>query len=256
MVQEEKPLRLQHRMAQLGVASRRESERLIVAGRVSVNGKVVTELGTKVTSRDAVAVDGKTVNDAGAACTLILNKPPGVICAKTDPQGRQTVYELLPDGIPHVGHVGRLDYNTEGVLLFTNVPGLADGLLRPNANVPRTYEVKIRGILSNESRRRLEVGIALDGRPTRPVVVERMGGHDSKHDWLRLVLFEGKNRHIHRIMEAVGHSVTRLRRVSFAGIDLDDMPLGASRLLDDGEIALLEGFATGKAHARKKGGAG
>lgn len=251
MADDEKPLRLQHRMAQLGVASRRESERLIVAGRVAVNGVVVTELGTKVTATDRVAVDGKAVDDTGVACTVVLNKPPGVICAKTDPEGRQTVYDLLPRGIPHVGHVGRLDYNTEGVLLFTNIPGLADGLLRPNANVPRTYEVKIRGVLSNESRRRLEVGIALDGRPTRPVVVERMGGHDSKHDWLQLVLFEGKNRHIHRIMEAVGHSVTRLRRVSFAGVDLDDLPLGASRLLDDGEVALLRGFATGTAHAEK-----
>jgi len=235
-------MRLQRRMAQLGIASRRESERLIAAGRVQVNGVVVTEPGTQVGAEDVVAVDDRVAEDAGPM-TVILHKPRGTICARVDPEGRPTVYELLPPGLPYLGHVGRLDFQTEGVLFFTNERGLADGLLQPGASVPRTYEVKIRGRLSDASRRRIEAGLPLDGRPTRPAVVERIGDRDSKHDWLRVVLFEGRNRHIHRIFEAVGHSVTKLHRVSFAGIGLEGLRPGDSRPLTRAEIECLRAFS-------------
>ncbi|PIE20949.1 MAG: pseudouridine synthase, partial [Proteobacteria bacterium] len=122
----------------------------------------------------------------------------------------------------------------------------ADALLRPDNEVPRTYEAKIRGQLSPSARRRIVEGVPLDGRRCRPVVVERMRGHRSKHDWLRLTLFEGRNRHIHRIFEAVGRSVTRLRRVSFAGVSVEGLPIGRWRPVTVKELQVLEGFAKGR----------
>ncbi len=214
---------------------------MIVANRVAVNGRIVNELGTRVSLADRIAVDGREVETV-TPTSIVLHKPRGVICARTDPQERRTIYDLLPKDMPHLGHVGRLDFNTEGVLLMTNEAGLAEGLLRPDHQVPRTYEVKIRGLLSQDHKRRIEAGIPLDGRPTRSVEVERLRGHKSKHDWIRLTLFEGKNRHIHRIFESLGHTVTRLRRVSFGGVDIGDLPEGRWRPLRSVELTLLRGF--------------
>ncbi len=237
---EEGPMRLQRRLAQLGVASRRASERLITAGRVRVNGRVVTELGTRVTPRDAIAVDGRPV-EALDPIVGVLHKPPGVLCAASDDRGRDTIYDLLPPDLPFLAHVGRLDYQTAGVLLLTNDGALARRLLHPDTRVPRVYEVKIRGHLGPAALARLEAGIELDGRPTLPVVVERVRSR-SRHDWLRLTLFEGRNRHVRRILEAVGTSVTRLIRTSFGNITLEGLPPGGFRLLDAGEESTLRGF--------------
>jgi len=233
-------MRLQRRLAQLGVASRRASERLITAGRVRVNGRVVTELGTRVTPRDAIAVDGRPV-EALDPIVGVLHKPPGVLCAASDDRGRDTIYDLLPPDLPFLAHVGRLDYQTAGVLLLTNDGALARRLLHPDTRVPRVYEVKIRGHLGPAALARLEAGIELDGRPTLPVVVERVRSR-SRHDWLRLTLFEGRNRHVRRILEAVGTSVTRLIRTSFGNITLEGLPPGGFRLLDAGEESTLRGF--------------
>lgn len=236
--QDHAPIRLQKRLAELGVASRRESERLISAGRVRVNGRVVTELGTRVAAGDRVAVDGRDLASA-APMTIVLNKPRGVICARTDPEDRPTIYGLLPPGLPHLGHVGRLDFNTEGVLLLTNEPGLADALLLPAHAVPRTYEAKLRGHIDDEALGRIADGLPLDGHPTRRVVVERLGNRPSHYDWISLTLTEGKNRHVHRVFEAVGQQVARLRRTAFAGITLRGLELGQSRPLTAQELERL-----------------
>jgi 23S rRNA pseudouridine2605 synthase len=235
------PIRLNKRLAQLGAASRRGADRLITEGRVKVNGRLVTELGTAVAPGARITIDGHELSVRAAELTGALYKPPGYLCTRDDPQGRKTIYELLPADLPFMAHVGRLDFNTEGLLLLTTDGELAQQLLLPANAVPRTYEVKIRGRLSPEAVRKIEAGIALDGRPTRPVEVERTPTQ-SKHDWLRLTLFEGRNRHVHRLIESVGSTVTRLRRVSFGGVELGDLPMGGFRLLDDSEIHLLRGF--------------
>ena len=225
-------------MAQLGVASRRESERMIELGRVAVNGVVVTTPGTKVRPTDRVAVDGRTVEAPGGSPVYVLFKPEGYVTAARDPEGRRTIYELLPPSLPFLAHVGRLDYTSEGVLLLTTDGDLAQALLRPDSGIPRTYEVKIRGRLTGEEIDRLTQGIPLDGRPTRPVVIERMPSR-SQHDWVRVTLFEGRNRHVRRIFEAVGHTVRRLVRVSFAGVTLEGLRPGDHRPLDPDEIGRL-----------------
>lgn len=235
-------IRLQKRMAQLGFGSRRACERLIEDGRVTVDGKQVTELGTRVLPRAKVALDGKVAVDVGTRC-IVLHKPPGYLSARDDPQGRRTVYDLLPKDDMFLAHVGRLDYQTEGVLLFTNDGDLARLLLLPDARVPRVYEVKVRGQLDTQAIAALEAGLPLDGRETLPVVVERIPTH-SRHDWLRLTLFEGRNRHVRRILEAVGHPVNRLRRVEFGPVTLDGLAQGQSRPLDPDEIASLRAMAS------------
>ncbi len=235
-------IRLQKRMAQLGFGSRRACERLIEDGRVTVDGKQVTELGTRVSLDAKVALDGKVAVDVGTRC-IVLHKPPGYLSARDDPQGRRTVYDLLPKDDMFLAHVGRLDYQTEGVLLFTNDGDLARLLLLPDARVPRVYEVKVRGQLDVQAIAALEAGLPLDGRETLPVVVERIPTN-SRHDWLRLTLFEGRNRHVRRILEAVGHPVNRLRRVEFGPVNLDGLAQGQSRPLDPDEIASLRAMAS------------
>lgn len=236
-------VRLQKRMAQLGIASRRESERLISAGRVSVNGQLVTELGTRVAPEDAIAVDGRIVEGPAGTIVIALHKPIGVICSARDPEGRTTVYDLLPGDMPHLAYVGRLDFNTSGLLLLTNDGELARTLCLPDSHVPRVYEAKVRGQLTKAAIRSIEGGIPLDGRPTRPVEVERIPSQ-SKHDWLRLTLFEGKNRQVRRILEAVGHPVTRLRRVAFGELGLEGLREGAWRELSGKEVASLRAFSS------------
>lgn len=248
----ERGIRLQKRLAHLGVASRRQSEALITAGRVAINGQVVTELGTRALPTDAITVDGNPVispaealgTAPGAPIVLALHKPMGIICARHDPQGRPTIYNLLPDDLPFFAHVGRLDFQTEGLLLLTNEGDLARALLRPDNAVPRVYDVKVRGRLSRQAIRRLDEGIPLDGRPTRPVAIERLPSK-SKHDWIELTLFEGKHHHVRRILEAVGHPVTKLRRVAFGGIMLDGLRPGAWRVLDACEVTRLRDLASG-----------
>ncbi|MGB0589109.1 MAG: pseudouridine synthase [Myxococcota bacterium] len=234
-------IRLQKRMAQLGIASRRQSEQIIVAGRVAVNGRVVTELGTRVQASDRIAVDGKTIEPLDRALVLLMNKPPGLICTRSEDPDARTIYDLLPDDIPFVSYVGRLDVATEGALILTTDGELARGLTHPDQAVPRVYQVKVRGRVTKHTLQTLCEGVPLDDRPTRPVEAERMS-HGERHDRLQLTLFEGRNRHVRRIMEAVGHPVMKLRRLSFGGISVDGLPLGRWRYLEPSEVNLLRAF--------------
>jgi 23S rRNA pseudouridine2605 synthase len=241
MATSQKGIRLQKRLAELGVASRRESERMIAAGRVRVNGHCITVMGTKVQPNDVIEIDGNKISGLRTTMVVALHKPPGTICAVTDPQGRPTIYKCIPKEYPFLSHVGRLDFNTEGLILLTNERDLAEALLDPGNAVPRIYEVKVRGKLSRDQIRTIERGISLDGRASRPVDVEKITTK-SKHDWLSITLFEGKNRHIHRLMEAVGTSVSRLRRVSFGPVTLQGMGPEEHRLLENHEVQALRRF--------------
>ena len=228
-------------MAHLGVASRRQCEAFIVAGRVKVNGRVVTELGTRVTDRDRIALDNNMLSNETESVVILINKPRGLICTRSDDPTAETIYDLLPDSLPFLSYVGRLDVATEGALLMTNDGDLSRALSHPDQAVPRVYQVKVSGRVNKDALQRIREGIPLDNRPTRPVEVERLSRNE-RHDRLLLTLVEGRNRHVRRIMEAVGHPVMRLRRRSFAGIDVDGLPLGRWRYLEADEDKLVRGF--------------
>ncbi len=232
--------RLQKVIARAGVASRRRAEELIRAGRVRVNGRVVDELGTKVDPyADRVEVDGRRLV-AEKPAYYVAHKPRKMVSTLDDPQGRSTVAELCAR-VPEAVHpVGRLDYHTSGVLLLTNDGALTEALLRPRSRVPKTYIAKVQGNVDAQALDRLRNGVVLDdGYRTQPaeVVVDRLEGAQS---WLRITLREGKNRQIHRMLEATGHRVMRLARLSFAGISTEGLRPGQVRPLRKKEVERLE----------------
>lgn len=232
-------VRLQRFLAQAGVASRRKAERLILDGVVTVNGKVVTKLGTKVDpDKDAVAVSGQGVrpNDH---FYCVLNKPKGCVTSVGDPHGRRTVMEYIMRVPVPVVPVGRLDFYSEGVLLLTNDGELAAALLAPETHVEKTYHVKLRGKIGEAAIRKLRKGVRLPGGgSSRPAQIDRLR-HKSKHDWLIITLTEGKSRQIHRMAEAVGLEVSKIQRVAFAGIGFHGLRVGDARELTQAEVNQL-----------------
>ncbi|MBI4509117.1 MAG: rRNA pseudouridine synthase [Deltaproteobacteria bacterium] len=236
-------VRLQKFLSEAGVAARRKAEVLITEGRVTVNNRVTKTLGTKVDpARDAVRVDGRVVVPHEKVY-LVLNKPKGYITSVDDPQGRKTVMELLRGVAVKVAPVGRLDYYTEGVLLFTNDGDLAAGLLAPRSNVEKIYHAKFRGQVSQTDVEKLRRGVRLDnGRKTRPAKVDIIKRTD-KHTWLVITLTEGQSRQIHRMAEALGHVILKLARVSFAGLPYFGLRVGEYRHLTSSEVAHLRSLA-------------
>jgi pseudouridine synthase len=254
-------VRLQKYISQSGVASRRSAEKLITAGRVRVNGKVVTELGTKVSPGDKVDVEGHRVAPQQLVY-VVLNKPKGCVSTLSDPEGRPTVMELLPRNLPaHVKPVGRLDFYTEGVLLFTNDGELQAALIAPRAEIEKTYHVKIHGKVTKEQIERLRAGVRLgspvirkpgqdakpvprkdDGRKTMPAKVDTLK-FTGTHTWLVISIEEGRNRQIHRMADAVGLQVLKIQRVAFAGITYYGLKIGESRQLEQDEVHALRKLA-------------
>ena len=236
-------MRLQRYLAQSGVAARRKAEELIVAGRVTVNGVVVSELGSQVDpAHDQVMVDGQAVHP-NELFYVLLNKPKGSITAVSDPEGRSTVMEWMPNLPVPIVPVGRLDYYSEGVLLLTNDGELSSALQSPKNHVEKTYHVKIRGTMKPAHLEAMRRGVRLDPREgkfervvtTRPAKVDRLRA-ESKHDWLVITLTEGKSRQIHRMVEALGYQVVKLQRVAFAGLDFHGLRVGDARELTQLEV--------------------
>ncbi|NIQ02426.1 MAG: pseudouridine synthase [Nitrospinaceae bacterium] len=235
-------VRLQKIIADAGLASRREAERWMAEGKVKVNAVVVTEPGAKADPEvDDIRVRGKKLPpQTQENVYLILNKPPGYLTTTAeDAQGRKTVMDFVRKVPARVFPVGRLDFNTQGLLLFTNDGDLARKLMDPRFRVERTYQVKVRGVPDEKKLRRLRKGVPLDGRATAPVQVEtrRITG---KNCVLTMKLVEGKYRHIKRVCEIVGHPVVKLKRTHFAGLSLQDLPLGAFRFLTGREVRSLK----------------
>jgi len=232
--------RLQKVIAAAGIASRRKAEKLITAGRVRVNGKVVTELGTKVDARkDRVEVDGRRVV-AETIMYFVLHKPREMVSTLDDPEGRATLAEILKRAPVQVHPVGRLDYHTSGVMLATNDGDMTDALLRPVGGVPKVYLAKMQGRVDVEALDKLRNGVVLDdGRTTRPaeVFVERS---EHSNTWVNITLKEGMNRQVHRMGDAIGHRVMRLVRLSFAGITADGLRPGEMRELQGKELERLK----------------
>tara|TARA_R110002096_G_scaffold44526_6_gene120138 strand:- start:34302 stop:35639 length:1338 start_codon:yes stop_codon:yes gene_type:complete len=232
-------VRLQRYLAQSGVASRRKSEALIEEGHVKVNGKKVTVLGTKIDpDKDRVVVNGQPIHPEDLFYA-VFNKPKGCITAVSDPEGRRTVMEFMP-GLPaSVVPVGRLDFYSEGVLLMTNDGELAAALTSSQRKVEKIYHIKIKGSIDDRELQKLRTGVKIDYRTTtKPAEVNRLKGK-SRHDWLEVVLSEGKNRQLHRMLEAVGHEITKLQRVQFAGVTFHGLRVGDARELTQAEMKEL-----------------
>ena len=247
--------RLHKVMAQAGVASRRHSEELIQAGRVTVNGQKVTELGMKVVpGRDLVEVDGRPLGKPESLVHIMLNKPKGYVTTLYDPQGRPKVTDLLGEDIAQrVYPVGRLDYETEGLLLMTNDGELANALMHPARMVKKTYIAKVRGVLSAAKIKALEEGIELDDGMTAPAEVKVIEVKAPNGCTLSMRIHEGRNRQVRRMLEAVGHEVIHLKRTTMGPLHLKELELGQWRYLTALELNELR-KATGLKAAKLEGG--
>jgi 23S rRNA pseudouridine2605 synthase len=237
--------RLQKVISQAGIASRREAETIITAGRVSVNGKVITELGVKVDPvKDKVRVDGKLIR-VDKLVYLLLFKPKGVVSTMSDPEGRETVAQLVADAPQRVYPVGRLDYNTEGVLLMTNDGELTHALLHPSRHVDKTYIARIQGIPTEEKLDKLRTGVKLDDGITAPAKVYLLEVDREKGDArIEITIHEGRNHQVRRMCDAIGYSVKQLKRVSFAFLTLEGLKRGQFRPLTEDEVRRLKLLAS------------
>lgn len=244
--------RLQKILSQAGVASRRAAERLIAEGRVSINGKAIREMGTKADpALDDIRVDGRRIGAPERLRYILLNKPAACVTTRSDPQGRRTVIELLGGVREYVYPVGRLDYDTEGLLLLTNDGDLAARLTHPRHGVARTYEARVAGTPGAEALDLLRNGVPLDGRRTLPAeVVPLSKGRDSV---LRLTIREGRNRQVRRMLEAVGHPVRALRRTRIGPLSDRRLGPGDWRDLTTQEIRALRAHASGHANKSQPG---
>ncbi len=239
--------RLQKYLSRAGVASRRHAEVLITEGRVFVNGKKVTVLGSKVDPEiDRVTVDGKPVSVADERTYLLLYKPPNVVTTLQDPQGRPTVADYFTPGESRVFPIGRLDYDAEGALLLTDDGDLANKLMHPKFGVERTYLVKVKGIPSESALEKLRGGVRLEDGMATPKSVDRYETAE-KNTWLKLVVTEGRPHLIKRLCAAIGHPVLRLFRPSHAGINLAGLRPGQIRRLQADEVRTLMSVAGGEA---------
>lgn len=240
-------IRLQKLLSMAGVASRRAAEALIVGGRVLVNGAIVTTLGAKADpERDDVRVDGRRVRPETAHRYLALNKPKGYVTTRRDPEGRRTVMDLLSGVRGHVYPVGRLDYDSEGLLLLTSDGDLAAALMHPSHEVDRVYEAIVRGAPDDQALQKLRSGVHLDGRRTAPAEVRRgrtEGRGERQSTLLTITLHEGRNRQVRRMCAAVGHPVRRLTRIRMGPIQLGRLRPGEWRPLTEREIAGLKAQA-------------
>ena len=231
-------MRIQKFLSRAGVASRRKAEAMVLDGQVRVNGAVVTELGTKVDpSRDRVEVDGTSVR-LPDALWIRVHKPAGVLCTAVDTHERRTIYDLLPAEPASLRYVGRLDLDTEGLLLLTNDGDVANRLQHPRYGVEREYEVCVQGVPSKEDVARLRAGVVLDDGLARPVRLE-VAAPVGECGKLTLVMAEGRKREVRRLMYEVGYPVVRLRRVRFGSVQLGDLPLGEWEALNSKDVAAL-----------------
>ena len=234
-------------LARAGVASRRASEGLVAEGRVSVNGEVVLEPGTKIVAgTDEVRMDGAVVEPPAELVYLMLNKPMGVMTTLDDPQGRPTVADYIPEGMPRVFPVGRLDYTTTGLLLLTNDGELAHLMMHPRHHVPKLYYAVVDGIPDPGDLTHLRKGVLLDDGMTSPAGA-RVVQVRERTAAIELTLREGRKRQVRRMLSAIGHPVISLARTAYGPLTLGDLPEGAVRLLEPAEVDALRASAQGSA---------
>ncbi|MEW6674790.1 MAG: pseudouridine synthase [Nitrospirota bacterium] len=227
--------RLQKILAEMGITSRRKAEELIIKGRVTVNGQIAN-IGMKVDpNRDHIKLNGKLLTRPEKKVYLVFNKPKGVVTSLYDPDGRLTIKDFLKGIKFRVFPVGRLDYDSEGMLLITNDGDFAHAVLHPSKKISKTYLVKVKGILREEEIEKLRTGVKLGYGMTAPAKVKRIRKGDV-NSWLEMTIYEGKKRQIRRMLEKIGHPVLKLRRIRINGLELGNLEPGAYRYLSADEI--------------------
>lgn len=232
--------RLQKVMAHAGVASRRASEKLIKEGRVKVNGKTVTEMGLNVSKNDTIEVDNIPIQQE-QTLYFLLNKPRGVISSATDPKGRKTVVDFFPSVEQRIYPVGRLDYDTTGVILLTNDGELTNQLTHPKYGVEKTYIAKVTGLIDKKSIKRLEKGIVIDGYTTQPAKARILDiNPDTKTSMVELTIHEGKNHQVKKMLQSVGFPVEKLTREKYAFLTAEGLQSGEWRELKGFEVNKLK----------------
>lgn len=230
--------RLQKIIAEMGIASRRKAEEMIYEGRVRVNGRVAT-IGMKADLfRDHIKVDGKLLTKPENKVYYVFNKPKGVVTSLSDPEGRPTVKDFLKGIKERVFPVGRLDYDSEGLLILTNDGEFAHGILHPSRKIPKTYMVKIKGVPEDEAVEKLRSGMKIDGVLTAPARVKRMQKSEN-NSWIEMTIHEGKKRQIRRMLERVGHPVLKLKRIRINGLALGDLEPGRFRAMTAKEMQTI-----------------
>jgi len=237
--------RLQKILSQAGVASRRAAEKLIAEGRVTLNGKTVLEMGTKADAdTDDIRVDGRRLHAPERKRYILLNKPAGVVSTRSDPQRRRTVIDLLHGVREYVYPVGRLDYETEGLLLLTNDGDLAARLTHPRHGVERSYEARVAGMPDADALRQLREGIPLDGHRTLPAEATLLNDRRGQREGVvQLTIREGRNRQVRRMLEAVGHPVRELARTRIGPLTDRRLKVGTWRDLTAAEVTTLQALA-------------
>ena len=231
--------RIQKVISNLGYASRREAEKLILDGKVKVNGAIVRELGTKVTKKDVITVCGDVLDKNKNYEYYILNKPRGVISSVSDPCGRRTVVDLIETDA-RIYPIGRLDYDTTGVLLLTNDGELANKLMHPSSNIEKTYVVKVDGLVTGKDIKTLRNGVIINGNKTYPAKV-KLKSYNKKTDKSIVVLtiHEGKNHQVKNMFKVLGYDVLKLKREKYADLGLVGLRVGEYRKLTNKEVSVL-----------------
>lgn len=231
-------MRINKYIASAGVTSRRKADELIEAGKIKVNGKVLENPGYQVADSDLIEVDGVAIKPASKLVYYLLNKPCGFVTSTADKEGRRVVTELVPDEI-RVFPVGRLDYNTSGLLILTNDGELANKLMHPSGEFDKTYLVRCTGIVTRAEASRLAKGVDIGGFVTSPAEVKLIR-HDKNSTVAEITIHEGKNRQVRRMFEALGHEVTELQRIRLGNLTIGKLALGQCRKLGPAEIEYLK----------------
>jgi 23S rRNA pseudouridine2605 synthase len=227
--------RLQKIIAEMGIASRRKAEELIIEGRVTVNGKAAV-LGMKADAlKDHVKLDGKLLFKPEKKVYYIFNKPRGVLTSLGDPERRPTVSDYIKGIKQRIFPVGRLDYDSEGMLFLTNDGDFAYAILHPSKKIPKTYLVKVRGALENDEVETLRRGIVIEGKMTAPAKVKKLRKTEN-NSWIEMTIYEGRKRQIRKMLDRIGHPVMRLMRIRINGIEMGKMPPGTCRKITSDEM--------------------
>lgn len=233
-------------LARAGVASRRKAENLIREGRVTVNGEVILKLGAQVVwGEDAIRVDNRLIRRLDPRVTIVVNKPKQVLTTSHDPRGRPTTAELIRRIKTRLFSVGRLDYHTEGLLIFTSDGELAHRLQHPGYGIPKTYRTKVKGLPAEKTLAHLRSGVILDGKPTATAQVKKIGT-TGRNAWLEITIREGRYRQVRRMCAVVGHPVMKLKRIQYGPILLGDLKPGTYRHLTPQEMEKLRKCVTKK----------
>ena len=231
--------RLQKILAKMGIASRRGAEEIILEGRVTVNGKVAI-LGMKAEmSKDHIKLDGKLLTRPEPKVYLMINKPRGVITTLSEAEERPSIRDYLKKIKYRVFPVGRLDYDSEGLLLLTNDGDFTHAVLHPSKKIPKTYHVKIKGVIENDKIEKLKRGVKLEDGMTSPAKLKKLRKTE-ENSWVEITIYEGKKKQVRRMFEKVGHSVLKLKRVRINGIELGNLPPGEIRYLTPEEVSKIK----------------